>query len=122
METTLRLYSFSNVVFRMPPTAPAEVHVSSSTSTAKKNPTPEQLRDLCCILAPSEMSVYQTIVMKARNLPDATKTETLQDVFDTCSINDQERQQYRDINSNSVVALDWNKWQQEQCHAFQLTI
>lgn len=84
-----------------------------NTKRIRKDPTPEQLRALCCVLW-EEIELYQEIVNEARNFPYSTKLETMQDLWSTCGINNKERSQYQAED----LKTHWSQWHQEQCPAF----
>lgn len=102
------------------PMAGAVANENTKTKQARQDPTPEQLRDLCCILW-EDIGIYQEIVNLALNLNYSTKVQTLEDVWSTCGIDSNERGQYQLEGAEKhgqAVQFSWNKWHQEKCPSF----
>jgi len=79
----------------------------SDTRTYSSDLNPEQSRFLCCVLY-DDMDAYQTLIIKAANLNDNQKRESLMDVMDSCQI---------DISGTDVLEtpFPWHSFYNSTC-------
>lgn len=76
----------------------------SETWHAKKQLTQEASRSLCCVLY-KDIEAYQEIVLRAENLSDDEKEETMRLAFDECGI--------ETVDANAPFS--WQQWHARTC-------